>query len=428
MLFYVRILLLFRIILKPIKTMRYFLSCLLVVITLCSCKNEVKNTYLEPGTYKAWLPIQDEQNIPFIFEVESKDKLKIFNAEEVIEVNEIKYKNDSVYIYLPVFEEFIVAKISNEERLDGYYISPDRDRKVPFVAEGHENARFNVKAKSRQNVTGVWETVFSKGIAGDEYIAKGIFKQSGDKVTGTFRTTTGDYRYLEGVMDGDSMKLSTFDGAHAFLFTAKVNDSTMEGTFYSGNHWKEPFVAKRNANYELPSAEDLTFLKEGYDSFAFTFPDENGAMVSLDDERFKNKVVVVQIMGTWCPNCLDESKYYTKFYDANKNKNFEIVALAFEYAKTEQEAFNRISRLREKLNIDYPILLAQYGGSDKAKAQEKLPMLNHVLSYPTSIFIDKTGKVRKIHTGFNGPATGEKYTEFTRDFEGFVSDLLEELP
>jgi thiol-disulfide isomerase/thioredoxin len=426
MLFYVRILLLFRIILKPLKAMRYFLSCIIVVITLFSCKNEVKNKYLEPGTYKAWLPIQDEQNIPFVFEVESKDKLKIFNAEEVIEVNEVTYENDSVYIYLPVFEEFIVAKISNEEILNGYYISPDRDRRVPFRAEGHENNRFSPQNEPTKDVSGVWETVFSKGIAEDEYIAKGIFKQVGGKVTGTFRTTTGDYRYLEGVMEGDEMKLSTFDGAHAFLFTAKVSDSTLEGMFYSGNHWKEPFVAKRNPKYELPSAEDLTYLKKGYDSFTFSFADENGTKVSLNDERFNNKVIVVQIMGTWCPNCLDESKYYTKFYEANKDKGFEIIALAFEYAKTEEVAFNRIARLRDKLNIEYPILLAQYGGSDKEKAQEKLPMLNHVLSYPTSIFIDKSGQVRKIHTGFNGPATGEKYTEFTTDFEHFISSLLRE--
>jgi len=222
------------------------------------------------------------------------------------------------------------------------------------------------------------------------------------------------------------MKLSTFDGAHAFLFTAKVTDSTMDGQFYSGNHWKEPFVAKRNEAYELPSANELTFLKDDYDGLEFSFPDENGNIISLSDERYDDNVVVVQIMGTWCPNCLDESKYYAKFYEANKDKEFEIVALAFEYAETEDKAFKSINRLREKLNIAYPILLAQYGTSDKAKAQEKLPMLNHVLSYPTSIFIDKTGKVRKIHTGFNGPATGEKYEEFKTEFEGFVDALLDE--
>ena len=131
-------------------------------------------------------------------------------------------------------------------------------------------------------------------------------------------------------------------------------------------------------------------------------------------------------MGTWCPNCLDESKYYTQFYKANQDKDFEIVALAFEYAKTKEKALQGIKRLQKRLSIDYPILLAQFGSSDKGEANEKLPMLNHVMSYPTSIFIDKQGKVRKIHTGFNGPATGQKYIDFRKDFEDFVALLLSE--
>ena len=404
--------------------MRHILACFITLL-IFSCKTETKVQKLKVGTYRATLEVQDNEELPFIFEVTSPTALKIFNAEEVIEVDEVDYRNDSIFIKAPVFEGYIAATFEGDN-LKGSFIKESLERVVPFSAEFENEKRFDIESKASLNVTGIWETVFSKGIAGDEYIAKGIFKQEGDKVTGTFRTTTGDYRYLEGEMDGNEMKLSTFDGAHAFLFTAKVSDSTMEGTFYSGNHWKEPFIAKRNDTYELPSTDELTFLKEGYDKLEFSFPDENGNLISLNDERFKNKAVVVQIMGTWCPNCLDESKYYTKFHDANKDADFEIVALAFEYAKTPEKAFNSISRLREKLNIEYPILLAQYGTSNKAKAQEKLPMLNHVLSYPTSIFIDKTGKVRKIHTGFNGPATGEKYLEFKAEFEGFITELLAE--
>ncbi|WP_405570575.1 peroxiredoxin family protein [Winogradskyella sp. Asnod2-B02-A] len=408
--------------------MRYLLFSL-VVLVLCSCKEKVKEktnvNQLKVGFYRAILEVQDNEVLPFNFEVESTTQLKIFNAEEVIDVDEITYKNDSIFIKLPVFEGYIAATFK-DNKLYGSFIKESLDRVVPFSAEYDNKKRFNVNSKSEHNVTGIWETVFSKGIIDDEYIAKGIFKQDGDKITGTFRTTTGDYRYLEGVMDGDTMRLSTFDGAHAFLFTAKVSDSTMEGIFYSGNHWKEPFVARRNDTYELPSANDLTFLKEGYDSLDFTFPNTSNELMSIKDDRFKNKVVVVQIMGTWCPNCLDESKYYAEYYKNNKDKDIEFVALAFEYAKSKEIAFSRIDRMQAKVGIDYPVLLAQYGTSDKAKAQEKLPMLNHVLSYPTSIFIDRKGKVRKIHTGFNGPATGENYTEFKAEFEAFVETLLDE--
>jgi thiol-disulfide isomerase/thioredoxin len=145
-------------------------------------------------------------------------------------------------------------------------------------------------------------------------------------------------------------------------------------------------------------------------------------MISLSDDRFKNKVVVLQIMGTWCPNCLDESKYLAQYYKEH-SKDLEIIGLAFEYVKTEEKAFANINRLKERIGITYPILLAQVGSSSKAKANDKLPMLNHVLSYPTTIILDKNGKVRKIQTGFNGPATGERYTKFKAEFESLIANL-----
>ena len=400
---------------------------IVLIILMClgvvSCKQEQKIETLKPDTYRADLNVSDTEVLPFVFEVIEDGTLKIFNAEEEIEVDEIVYKNDSVYIKMPVYEGYIVAKL-NKNELAGSFVKESLNRVVPFNAS-LGNERFKVSNDAEQNVEGIWETDFSPN-TDDHYISKGIFKQRGNKVTGTFRTTTGDYRYLEGVMDGDTMKLSTFDGAHAFLFTAKVNDSSMAGEFYSGNHWKEPFVAKRNSDFELPDANSLTYLKEGYDKVSFSFPDENGTMISLDDERFKDKVVLVQIMGTWCPNCLDESKFYANYYKKHKSEDLEIVALAFEYTKSKEKAFNNIKRLRERTGIEYPILLAQVGSSSKAKANEKLAMLNHVLSYPTTIYIDKKGEVRKIHTGFNGPATGEKYTEFVNEFEKTVSELVAE--
>ncbi|WP_075342258.1 peroxiredoxin family protein [Tenacibaculum agarivorans] len=398
---------------------------ILASILLLSCKTEPKTIQkLEKGLYRATLQIQDQQEIPFTFEVVTTNELLVFNAEEVIKVHEIEYVNDSVRIQMPYFEGYLKAKIDND-KLSGEFVKESLNRIVPFTAT-KGNQRFTSSGAPKTNITGSWETVFSPDVAEDRYIAKGIFKQEGEKVTGTFRTTTGDYRYLEGVLNNDVLQLSTFDGAHAFYFTAKVNDSTMNGHFYSGNHWKEPFTAKLNNTYELPDAETLTYLKKGYDGITFSFPDEKGKLVSLTDEHYTDKVVVVQIMGSWCPNCLDESRYYSEFYTKNKNKGIEFVGLAFEVAKTPEEAFEYINRMKEQTGITYPVLLAQYGSSNKISAQEKLPMLNHVLSYPTTIIIGKKGKVRKIHTGFNGPATGQVYIDFTKSFESFLQELTTE--
>ncbi len=400
-------------------------STIILLITFVSCNEQHLKT-LEKGTYRAVLKIQDTQELPFVFKMKAANLIEIYNADEVIEVDEITYKNDSVYIQTPVFEGYIVAKVSNDKSLKGYFVKPSLSRVVPFKAEIHNSIRFKTIKKPLFNITGNWEAIFSPNNEENKYIAKGIFAQNKNKVTGTFRTTTGDYRYLEGVIDGDSIKLSTFDGAHAFLFTAKVTDSTMTGNFYSGNHWKEPFSAKLNNKYELPNENTLTTLKEGYDNFNFSFPDESGKLISYSNEHYKNKVTIVQIMGTWCPNCLDESKYYVDYLKKNTNSNIEFVALAFETDKTPEKAFEKINRLKKRLKITYPILLAQYGGSNKQEAINKLPMLNHILSYPTTVFIDKKGKVRKIHTGFNGPATGQKYIEFKNEFESFINTLAKE--
>mgnify|MGYP003668703290 CR=1 FL=1 len=399
---------------------------LLFIICFISCEDQPSSKALEKGYYRVILEVQDQQELPFVMYVNSKNSLEILNAEEVVLVDEIIYKNDSVYIQTPVFEGYIVAKIT-DKGFEGSFIKESLDRIVPVKAEKNNQERFPIKKeKISENLGGIWEVVFSENSKEGRYIAKGIFEQNGNQITGTFRTTTGDYRYLEGVVDGKTFKLSTFDGAHAFLFTGSIDGDDISGDFYSGDHWKEPFIGQRNSTYQLPSSNELTFLKEGYNTFEFSFPDLDGNLVSLEDQRFKNKVVVVQIMGTWCPNCLDESKYFSQFYKDNRDLGIEFVSLAFEAAKTPEIAIKRIKRLKEKIGVEYPILLGNYGGEEKTLAEDKLPMLNHVISYPTAVFIDKKGNVRRIHTGFNGPATGQKYLDFKKEFEDFVALLLSE--
>jgi len=395
---------------------------------LVLCCSDDKKIELSEGIWLMELDISDKEVLPFNFDLSRSEagvySMEIYNAEEKIIFDEIEILGDSIVIRPPVFAGYMAGKFT-ENKITGQFIKEDLDRIVPFNATYSVKDRFKQPISSAKNVSGIWETEFSQGTE-ESYMAKGIFKQVGDKVAGTFRTTTGDYRYLDGVVIGDSLKVSAFDGAHAFLFTAKITDATLNGIFYSGNHFKEPFVARRNEAFELPNADSLTFLKKGYDKLAFSFPDGDGNMISLEDERFKDKVILVQIMGTWCPNCLEETKFYVDFLKKNPEMDLEVIALAFEYAKTKESAFKSISRLKERIKMEYPILLAQFGTSDKKKAQEKLPMLNHVISYPTTIYIDKKGTVRKIHTGFNGSATGEKHVQFKKEFKKFVGNLLAE--
>ncbi len=386
-----------------------------------------KNKELKQGSWLAHIEVMDGQQLPFNFELNKNGQsyiMEVYNADEVVTIDDITIRQDSIYIRMAVFEGYIAGTFTSEA-IEGSYIKESLNRIVPFNASYGDVPRFTTTYSAAQNVSGIWETQFTP--EDDEaYIAEGIFTQQDKLVKGTFRTTKGDYRFLEGVVDGDSLKLSTFDGAHAFLFSARLTDSTLNGAFYSGNHSKETFIAIRNESFELPDENTLTFLKEGYDKFEFSFPNEDGKLISLKDPEFLGKTTVVQIMGTWCPNCLDESKFLVNYIKENTNPNLKVIALAFEYARTKEDAFKGIQRLRDRVGVEYPILLAQFGTSNKRKANEKLPMLNHVLSYPTTIFIDKKGAVRKIHTGFNGPATGDKYTEFKVEFDAFIKELLAE--
>ncbi len=77
-----------------------------------------------------------------------------------------------------------------------------------------------------------------------------------------------------------------------------------------------------------------------------------------------------------------------------------------------------------QISGDYELLVA--GSSDKGKASETLPMLNEVIAYPTMNVLDRSGAVRRVHAGFDGPGTGEKYHEFRREFTAFIEQLLAE--
>lgn len=226
------------------------------------------------------------------------------------------------------------------------------------------------------------------------------------------------------MIDGDSLKISGFSGSNPSLLRAKIVDSLhLTGELISPAGITQ-FVAIKSDTARLPDPYALTYLKEGYDRRDFTFPDLSGNPVSLQDEKYKNKVVVITIMGSWCPNCVDEAAFLAPWYKENKTRGVEIVALSFERKDDLAFARERISKFIKRFDIEYEILFA--GLADKAQASEKLPALNRVLSFPTTIIIDRKGKVRKIHTGFSGPATGEYYQEFIRHFNEDVTTLLNE--
>ncbi len=369
--------------------------------------------------------------LPFNFEVihdsETEFHIEIINGEERIRVDDITIgldratAKDTVIINFPLYETYIKA-IFEERVMEGVWVVPSRGNyQIPFIAKHGEGHRFTtIRKKPVMDISGKWEVTF---LDEEPYNGIGEFKQKDNILTGTFMTETGDYRFLEGEIQDNKIYLSVFDGAHAFLYEAKINasDSTMIGSFRSGKHYKTVWEAKKNENAKLTNPNDLTFLKEGYDKIEFKFPNTEGKMVSLDDEKYKGKAKIIQIFGTWCPNCRDETNFLKDYLDNNNHTDLEVIALAFEKHRALEKATASVKRYKDKLNLPYEMLIAGY--SNKKEAAQSLPMLNHILSYPTMIFIDKNDQVTKIHTGFNGPATSE-FENFKKEFEANVQKIL----
>ena len=181
---------------------------------------------------------------------------------------------------------------------------------------------------------------------------------------------------------------------------------------------------RRNPSAALADPYGLSALKEGFTTLDFSFPNLDGNPVSLADSRYKGKVVIVSILGSWCPNCLDEAAFLSPWYKENRKRGVEILGLAFERKNDFDFAKRTLTRLIERFDIQYQILFAGQSGTDSAS--KALPALNGIAAFPTTIFIDKKGAVRKVHTGFSGPATGKFYEDFKGEFNRLVDTLLVE--
>lgn len=399
--------------------------CLLFLSVLTSCEKQLPEAGLKAGVWRGEIIAQDNK-IPFNFEVEKEEgdyRIDLVNGDEKLKIDGVDILGDSLFFNMHIFDISIKAKIFQDSLVGTYTKNYAENYVLPFKAEFGKKGRFDGISSSNK-FDGTWKTIF-KTADGKETPAIGIFKSHDSVLKGTFLTKTGDYRFLDGYTVKDTMYLFTFDGNHIYRFRAFMeNDTVLKGEYWSGKTSYKTFVSQKNDTARLPNANALTHLKEGYDRVEFAFPDLEGKITSLDDEKYKNKIVIIQILGTWCPNCMDETKFLSEWYRKNASKGVEIIGLAYEIKPEFEYARNRVQTMKEKLNVPYDFLIA--GTSSTRSASESLPMLNKVISFPTTIIIDKKGTVRRIHTGFSGPATGVYYEEFVDDFNQFMKDLIEE--
>ncbi|MFK8164266.1 MAG: TlpA disulfide reductase family protein [Lewinella sp.] len=428
------------------------------LLTTCTFVQDRYPT-LPPGPYRAELaleynpivpnpkgaPIPEKTNLEFdevtegqlpftmdvIYETDSTFRIEMHNGEEVTVVpakniitgRDQQAGRDTMRIDFPVYDTHISA-YHEENVIEGVWVIHYRDNyRIPFKADFGKNHRFTVLRKPPvADVSGKWAVMFGKG---DEEPFPGIaeFVQKGNHLTGTFRTETGDYRYLEGTVQANKLYLSVFDGSHAFLFEALIKeDGTLKGTFHSGRHYLTNWTAKRDDDFTLISPDEMTLMNEDV-PLSFSFPNVDGNIISLDDEQYDGRPKLIRIMGTWCPNCREEAVFIRDYLANNDTRDLEVISLAFEkYGAEDERSKASIRRFQENMQVPWPILLA--GPADKEAAQRALPVLNKIFSFPTLLFVDRDNKVKRIYTGYNGTATS-KFEEFKQSFEDSVTELIQ---
>ncbi len=381
------------------------------------------------GVYRVVLQTPGGE-LPFGLELKQGDSHVIgylINGPERLLLSEVKITGSHLEIVMPGYENVLRADaIGNELRGEIFLVKLNaKNQHVPLRATLGETYRFfDHPASDNADVSGRWAVKLIDDSGAPE-AAVGEFSQSHDAVSGTILTATGDHRYLAGQVKGDELYLSTFDGAHVFLYKAKIAaDGRLDGDWWSGLAFHEKWIGTRDAAAQLPDAYGVTALRDGVKTFDFAFPDLSGKTVSSKDPPFRGKVLIVALAGSWCPNCHDEAAFLAPLYTDYRGKGLEIVSLQFEHFGDFQRAAEATLRFRQHYGIEYTTLIA--GISDKDEAAKKLPMLKSFVAFPTTIFIDRQGNVRKIHTGFTGPATGDHYVQFVNEVKTTLDQLLAE--
>ena len=364
----------------------------------------------------------EDKSIPCRIELKTDVQWEIVNGVERIPI-EIKWRKDSTFkSSLPLFNTYFEGK-KEKGILTGEWVDPTRtgDYRIPFQIVNNKIREFDTKVHIP--VHAKYKIVF------EDDSVPAILDMAAVReefvVYGTVLTETGDYRYLQGEpFENNMFYLSAFDGTHLFYLAGQLVDNKIEGVFMSGKHYMAKFTGEADATFELRKADELTWMKNPKETLELKLSTDIKTERSFGENDWKGKVTLVQIMGTWCPNCTDESRFVKSMYEKYHAQGLEVVPVSFERGSDKQVAFTRINSQAKQMALPYPVYLGSGADSPQKAAAIVFAQLNHVMSFPTLILIGKDGKVKKVWTGFYGPGTGVYYKEHTAEIEDAVLRLL----
>jgi thiol-disulfide isomerase/thioredoxin len=349
---------------------------------------------------------------------------KLCNGDQCQPFSAVTLAGDSVVLEVADYAAAITARLESDSMSGSYRNVGNRGpRVIPFRAS---RGRWPVSRAPRRLI-GRWDALWTGDFGTSPRVLE--LRNGSAGLEGTIISNTGDYGHFAGEAKGDSFALAHFDGSYVYLLTGTLNrggatPDTLRGLFHAGLRTQTPFVAVRStgARHLKPVTENTQ--ADTTEPFRFAFPDLDGRVVTEQDPRFEGKVVVVDVFGTWCPTCHDAAPELVKLHRKYRSRGLEMVGLAYEVSGDTAVDRRLVRRYREKFGIEFPLLIA--GINDTEAAAATLPQLRGFTSFPTTIFLGRDGKVRRIHAGFYGPATGAQHAKQVRDWEKEVEALLKE--
>ncbi len=395
------------------------LFALLIIFTSCDSPDPYT------GTYRGVIETQGGDLVFSLFiEKEGNDyQAKVVNGKEELYFSRVELTPDSFALSFEFFDSHLNGTFDEQGNMSGAWTRTfiQKNDSLAFSAEKGNESRYELTGKSNKLFAGSWQTTFKGN--GYEYKAMGyLYPEESGRLTGTFITEYGDFRFLEGSYYDSSFTLSVFDAAHAFLFEGNINqEDELEGKFWSRGNPNETFSASRGS-HNLQDPLKIAGVESIGKDMEFNIQDINGEDLTADSDRFKNKPIILYVFGTWCPNCADQAELLREYAEIYKDTDLEIIGLAFEYTGDRERDIRQIREYKKRWDIPWTLSLG--GITSKRVAANSLPFTDEVLSFPSTFFADRNHKIKAVHVGINGPATGKYYLQERERFKNKIDDIL----
>jgi thiol-disulfide isomerase/thioredoxin len=285
---------------------------------------------------------------------------------------------------------------------------------LPFTATTALPAQENPAAASK--FVGEWRCINKE--EGKEIPILLMVKSDNGQISGTGIDPTGDFGAMRGQLRGEELVLSRFDGQSLSLVIAKLAGEKITAKVSTSPRSQFTIDGAREGT-NLPDPATVAKVAGG---LKFSFPDVQGTKLNYPSEKYAGKAVIINIMGTWCHNCQDETPFLVELYRKYQSEGLEVISLCFEAQATPDADLRAIDRFRRNQQITFPLLYA--GKLEDGAPAKTITGLTNFGGYPTNIFIDRKGKIVATHTGFWGPATGEKHIAVKQEFEANIAKIL----